>query len=189
MPGEKRAHSDDHNGFCNPSGRNKRTVWTISTKPYSGPHYATFPPDLIEPMILAGSSPKVCAECGASWERVTERVPGASKECPKTQAAHEARGGAGIPIGTVGKSGSGRIDGSVITLGWRPTCSCNAGTKPAIVADTFCGTATVAEKCIEHGRDYMMIDIDPKSIEMAEERIAQVQIRLPLMTSIPMPKN
>ena len=37
--------------------RNKRSVWTISTKPYSGAHFATFPPDLIEPCILAGSRP------------------------------------------------------------------------------------------------------------------------------------
>jgi hypothetical protein len=35
--------------------RNKRTVWTVSTKPYSGAHFATFPPDLIEPCILAGA--------------------------------------------------------------------------------------------------------------------------------------
>ena len=39
----------------NPSGtRNKRDVWTVPTKPYKGAHYATFPPKLIEPMILAG---------------------------------------------------------------------------------------------------------------------------------------
>jgi len=40
--------------FVNPSGRNKRTVWTISTKPYSGSHFAVFPIDLIAPMIDAG---------------------------------------------------------------------------------------------------------------------------------------
>lgn len=37
-----------------PNKRNKRDVWTVSTKPYRGAHYATFPPDLIEPCILAG---------------------------------------------------------------------------------------------------------------------------------------
>lgn len=34
--------------------RNKRNVWTVTTKPYKGAHFATFPPDLIEPCILAG---------------------------------------------------------------------------------------------------------------------------------------
>ena len=37
------------------NGRNKRSVWTVTTKPYSGAHFATFPPDLIEPCVLAGS--------------------------------------------------------------------------------------------------------------------------------------
>jgi DNA modification methylase len=34
--------------------RNRRSVWTIATSPYSGAHFATFPPDLIEPCIKAG---------------------------------------------------------------------------------------------------------------------------------------
>ncbi len=35
-------------------GRNKRSVWTVTTKPFKGSHFAVFPPDLIEPCILAG---------------------------------------------------------------------------------------------------------------------------------------
>lgn len=38
-----------------PEKRNKRSVWTVPTKPFSGAHFAVFPPDLIEPCILAGS--------------------------------------------------------------------------------------------------------------------------------------
>jgi DNA modification methylase len=34
--------------------RNKRSVWTVTTKPFKGAHFAVFPPDLIEPCILAG---------------------------------------------------------------------------------------------------------------------------------------
>ena len=34
--------------------RNKRNVWTITTKPFRGAHFATFPKDLIEPCIKAG---------------------------------------------------------------------------------------------------------------------------------------
>jgi DNA modification methylase len=40
-----------------PETRNRRSVWTVTTKPYKGAHFATFPPDLIEPCILAGSRP------------------------------------------------------------------------------------------------------------------------------------
>jgi DNA modification methylase len=39
----------------NAEGRNRRSVWTVNTKPYKGAHFATFPPALIEPCILAGS--------------------------------------------------------------------------------------------------------------------------------------
>lgn len=35
--------------------RNKRSVWTVTTKPYKGAHFATFPSDLITPCILAGA--------------------------------------------------------------------------------------------------------------------------------------
>jgi len=36
---------------------NKRSVWSVNTRPYKGAHFATFPPELIEPCILAGSMP------------------------------------------------------------------------------------------------------------------------------------
>jgi len=39
----------------NDETRNKRSVWAVPTKPYNGTHFAVFPPDLIEPCILAGT--------------------------------------------------------------------------------------------------------------------------------------
>ena len=47
-------------------GRNKRSVWTITTKPFRGAHFATFPPDLIEPCVLAG-----CPEGGTVLDPFT----------------------------------------------------------------------------------------------------------------------
>ena len=44
---------DDPN--TSPENRNKRSVWTVSTQPYPDAHFATFPPKLIEPCVLAGS--------------------------------------------------------------------------------------------------------------------------------------
>ena len=35
--------------------RNKRSVWTVPSRPYSGAHFATYPPDLIKPCIMAGA--------------------------------------------------------------------------------------------------------------------------------------
>lgn len=37
--------------------RNRRSVWTVATRPYKGAHFATFPPALVEPCVLAGSRP------------------------------------------------------------------------------------------------------------------------------------
>lgn len=62
---KQRGHGRRHAGFndrwdamerkeqCS-GKRNKRSVWSVATKPFSGAHFATFPPALIEPCILAG---------------------------------------------------------------------------------------------------------------------------------------
>jgi DNA modification methylase len=44
---------DQHREY-NPLGRNKRSVWEVTTQPFSEAHFATFPPALIEPCIKAG---------------------------------------------------------------------------------------------------------------------------------------
>jgi DNA modification methylase len=56
-------HGRRHAGFNEryfskdaPAVRNKRSVWTVTTKPFREAHFATFPPDLIEPCVLAGSA-------------------------------------------------------------------------------------------------------------------------------------
>ena len=43
-------------GFWKPegAGRNKRSVWTVNVTPYQGAHFATWPPELVRPMVLAG---------------------------------------------------------------------------------------------------------------------------------------
>ena len=52
------------------TGRNLRSVWTISTQAYPEAHFATFPEAIPKRCILAGTSAKgACAECGAPWER------------------------------------------------------------------------------------------------------------------------
>jgi len=43
--------------YCNPAGRNRRSVWTIATQPFSEAHFAVFPEALVKPCILAGSRP------------------------------------------------------------------------------------------------------------------------------------
>jgi DNA modification methylase len=47
-------HFDGHKWRMNPLGRNKRSVWTVATKPFPEAHFAVYPPALITPCILAG---------------------------------------------------------------------------------------------------------------------------------------
>ena len=54
----KKGHSGyfgaDGKCLLNPLGKNKRSVWNVPTQSVKGAHFATFPPALIEPCILAG---------------------------------------------------------------------------------------------------------------------------------------
>ena len=171
--------------------RNKRSVWHVATQPFPDAHFAVYPKKLIESCILAGTSEKgQCSECGAPWERVVERVPATSTECPKTQASYEARGGTGKATGTVGKSGGGRIDGSSTTTGWQPTCECEAGDVgllierpdeptdrmvyhpiPQTVLDPFCGSGTTGVVALAKGRSFIGIELNAEYVEMAKKRI------------------
>ena len=171
------------------SGRNKRTVWTITTKPYSGAHFATFPPELPEICINAGTSEKgVCPVCGSQWERVVVNTPGVSKDCPKTLSSHLARGGEGVPTGTVGKSGSGRTNNIRESTGWKPTCSCCRicdhfnllhGEKkcpqpyepvPPTVLDNFGGSGTTAMVANQLGRHGISLDLSWEYLQLAKKR-------------------
>lgn len=178
--GTERSRLDTHMGSSVPwtdngTGRNKRTVWTINTKPYRGAHFAVFPPALIEPCILAGTSEQgCCSKCGSPLERVFERVVGISKECPKTQASHIACGEVGIPVGTIGKSGSGRTDGYTRTIGWKPTCDCERSVKePCVVLDPFAGSGTVGEVAKSFGRNSVLIELNPAYVELIKQRVGE----------------
>lgn len=158
--------------------RNLRSVWVINPKGYSGAHFATFPPALVEPMIMAGTSEHgVCPECGAPWMRIVKRVPAYSKKCPKTDTLYQAQGGNGPKrTGTIGMSGSGRVEGSTCTLGWRPTCKCNAGDSvPATVLDPFWGVGTVSLVAEQLGCNSIGIELNPEYVRMGLERLANAE--------------
>ena len=55
LPGERQNHGRSSGMANGRETRNRRSVWTVATRPYKGAHFATFPPALIEPCILAGS--------------------------------------------------------------------------------------------------------------------------------------
>jgi len=141
--------------------RNKRSVWHIATKPFSGAHFATFPPALVDPCVLAGTSPQACPHCGAPWERVAEQ----GKSNWQERVMNGATGGTKTHghITTHGEGMSHDLNPPERkTIGWRATCSCedNDGSGRCLVLDPFAGSGTVGEVAIKHGRDYLLIELN-----------------------------
>lgn len=149
---------------------NKKSVWTVTTKPFKEAHFATFPEDLIVDCIKAGCPEFVCNKCGKARRHIIERVPSIAKDCPKGQVAHQARGGTGIHTGTVGKSGGSRIDGYSINNGLTD-CGCNEGFSAGIVIDPFMGAGTTALVARKLNRNYIGFELNKDYIKIAENRI------------------
>jgi hypothetical protein len=154
---------------------NLRNVWSLGPEPLRDiDHYAAFPTELPRRCIKIGTSERgVCATCGAPWVRVVERTAATSKKCPKTDGIYQAQGGTGEKrTGTIGMSGGGRIDGFSVTLGWQPSCQCDAGDPvPATVLDPFGGVMTTALVANQLGRDSISIELGPKYAAMGARRI------------------
>ncbi|MFA5261852.1 MAG: site-specific DNA-methyltransferase [Candidatus Omnitrophota bacterium] len=157
--------------FVNPeSGRNKRSVWTVATKPFPEAHFATFPPKLIEPCILAGTSEKgCCPECGSPWERVVEKE-GSYKDCASFRPRESQSwtvGSGGMHCGHSGNMPTVKRNFN----GWRPTCNHNLEPVPCTVLDPFMGAGTVALVAEKYGRAWVGIELNPEYCGMIVNRI------------------
>lgn len=164
-----------HNGIRAPEGRNGaganlRNVWTIPTKGFSGAHFATFPPALVEPCIKAGTSEKgCCAACGAPWVRDLERNKAESDRLARGKALTSPR-----QDGNAWNENNGRgfMPVETIDRGWSLSCKCSApGTVPCTVLDPFIGSGTTALVADRLGRDCIGIDLNPANIEMTRDRL------------------
>lgn len=152
--------------------RNLRTVWTTAVFPLREAHFATFPPALVEPCILAGTSEGgACARCGAPRARVlgpAERAPGGAsgnveRKIPRDGQRSRLNGGVGSSVPwqpTV-----------TPTLGWRATCSCDADTVPCLVLDPFSGAGTTGVVARRHRRRFVGIELNPDYVALSERRI------------------
>jgi len=111
--------------------KNKRSVWTVPTKPFKGAHFAVFPPDLIKPCVLAGCPEKVCVECDTPYEREMEDVDVEPKKNisigDDRKEFDSSMGGGGTSL--KGHSGYFKSDGTPVTtpkkdLGFKKQCQC-----------------------------------------------------------------
>ena len=150
------------NGYAN-----KRNVWTVTTKPFKGAHFAVFPTDLIEPCIKAGSSEHgCCSECGNPYERNTKVV-----SVPQRTTRDNMVGV--IP----GRDKTSRMNSKEMESlvreerGWIATCKCNADVVKSVVLDPFGGSGTTGFVANNLGRDAILIELNEEYVEIAKKRI------------------
>ncbi len=158
-------------------GRNIRSVWTVATAPYSGAHFATWPPALVERMVKAGSSERgVCPTCGAPWRRVVDK--GEPVNTPRNPNDVQP-----YPAGSGYNNGSGATTlhkvREVKTVEWRPTCAhADAAPVPAIVLDPFCGSGTTLLVARQLGRIGLGFDLsetylrDNAAVRLGHDKLA-----------------
>lgn len=148
-----------------PTARNRRSVWTVATAPFSEAHFATFPPALIEPCIKAGTSERgCCAKCGAPWVRQTVKGE-VTASGGKGARYYDARMD-GRPV-----QANAMTTRETITTGWSPSCDCNAAITPCTVLDCFGGAGTTGLVADRLGRNAVLIELSPAYARMAEHRI------------------
>ena len=99
--GGENQHNMERLDYSEIKGANKRSVWTVNTKPYKEAHFATYPPELITPCILAGT-----------------------------------------------KEGD-------------------------LVLDPFSGSGTTGEVALQHGRNYIGLELNPEYAELSRKRLSE----------------
>lgn len=147
-------------------------AFVVNPKPYKGSHFAVWPPDLVRPMILSGTSAQgVCSKCGAPWNRILIQAPVDAKDV--SVGGYPARKDNGSRV--VDPSGRGGNVLATKRLGsdnWQPTCDCvDAQTIPATVLDPFSGSATTGMVALQEGRNYIGLDLNPDYLPLAEARV------------------
>ena len=171
--------------LLNPAGGNQRNFWLLSPDNFTEAHFATFPREIPKRCILAGTSAKgCCPKCGAPWVRVTDVTR--THESGSGKAGH-------LPVGKNGQlQGNGVTGGDVrsgptvhvTTIGWAPSCKCDAGEPdPCTVLDPFAGSGTTLFVAEEQGRDSIGIELNEKYVKLAEKRMRGARTPLPGLLS------
>lgn len=148
------------------AGAAMRSVISCAGARYKGAHFATFPHQLITPLIAASSSPRACECCGSPWSRIVARAPMEIRPGPKA-GSYGSRT-------TDGLSGTMLEPARSSTTGWRAICTCESeGTGRCLVIDPFMGAGTTALVAQSLGRDYLGIELNPTYIQLAEQRLKE----------------
>lgn len=151
----------------NPSGRYRRSVWTVSVARYKGAHFAVFPKKLITPCVLASTSEKgCCPECGAQMARIVEKTRKATRP-----AKHNKKD----PTKKANRDNHRHIS-ITKTVGWRPTCGHQFEGKEVrpVVMDMFSGAGTAGIVVTQQGRNYFGIELNKEFADLSRRDLAKV---------------
>lgn len=151
-----------------------RTVWTIPTAQTKESHFATFPPDLIRPLIEAGCPAKVCAKCGKPWEREIEVGGGAIGSSWHNHEDDSALSQRATDNRAKGGNGYYRLD-----KGFKPMCDCGTEVEAGIVLDMFMGSGTTADVARRLGRNFIGCELNPDYIKIINKRL-KVPFTIPM---------
>lgn len=136
-------------GYSSMGSRNPRSVFSPSPSSYTGAHFATFPKELIRPLILSSVPRRCCPQCGQGWAATVESKPMVIR---KTARAGE--------VGRTQTSGTMLEPASSKITGYQPTCDCGREDyKPGIALDPFVGSGTTLEVARECGVQSIGLDI------------------------------
>lgn len=156
-------HADDH-------PEDGDWLWKLSTQPYKGSHFATFPMELPKRLIEAMCPLKVCSVCGTPSTRITELLgytdhSGILHPQGETWSSGVGDGNKGAHSN---KPGS-RTTTTTTTIGW--TDCGHDSWRTGVVLDPFGGSGTTGEAAQILGRHAILIDIDERNADLARERV------------------
>ena len=152
-------------------------AFLVNPSPYSGSHFATFPPNLVLPMILAGTSAKgCCPKCLAPWARTVERAKHGKVDYNGKHSNTDKQSAGRNILASVrfARQNGGDHDNpfrSPITTGWHATCKCRGTVPiPCTVLDPFGGSGTTGKVAIQEGRSAILIELNPEYIKLIQQR-------------------
>ncbi|KKK80179.1 hypothetical protein LCGC14_2826070, partial [marine sediment metagenome] len=167
------------------SGRTPRSVLDVPTKSYSGAHYATFPPNLIAPLIRATCPRWACPVCGQGWSPVVEKEywkPRGNSIIGGSKGMDESNSWTGWPV----------LNTNTSIKGYRPTCEHPHTIEEAVpgnVLDPFFGSGTVGEVCNELQRSWVGLDISMEYLTKQARYRTKYGDQITKIDDLPMFKN
>jgi len=150
------------------SFKNKRNVWTITTKPCKEAHFATFPKDLIEPCIKAGCPEKVCSKCGKPQIKEIYREKNWQH---KKSEKHTDKTNPKGSKNAFGQKYQKWLEENPPQITIKPSCDCDADFKPGVVLDPFGGSGTTGIVAQQFNRTAILIELNLEYIKIAKKRI------------------